>query len=466
MRIGHGYDVHKFAENRKLIIGGTEIPFELGLLGHSDADVLVHAIMDALLGAAALGDIGKLFPDTDEKYKGADSILLLKEVCRVLADYNYRIVNIDSTVIAQQPKLKPHIDEMRKNIANACGIDISLVSVKATTEEKLGFTGRLEGISAHAVCLLSSTKSYSFKKCTYFITYIRHLVHINERGVFMLRKAFVSITLCAVLLMSPFVGLKVNALSADSISAPSAVLMESSTGKVLFEKNPHEQRPCASVTKVMTLLLVFEAVDSGKLSLDDEITASEHAAGMGGSDIWLEKGETMSADDMIKATVVVSANDAAVALAEHISGSEDAFVEKMNSRAKELGMNDTVFKNCNGLDEEGHITSAYDVALMSRELTKHEKIFDYTSIWLDNLRGGKTQIVNTNKLLKTYNGITGLKTGTTNDAGCCMSATATRGDVSLISVVLGCKTGKERFADAAALLDYGFANVSVKELTL
>ena len=282
----------------------------------------------------------------------------------------------------------------------------------------------------------------------------------------MLRKAFVSITLCAVLLLSPFVGLKVNALSADSISAPSAVLMESSTGKVLFEKNPHEQRPCASVTKIMTLLLVFEAVDSGKLSLDDGITASEHAAGMGGSDIWLEKGETMSADDMIKATVVVSANDAAVALAEHISGSEDAFVEKMNSRAKELGMNDTVFKNCNGLDEEGHITSAYDVALMSRELTKHEKIFDYTSIWLDNLRGGKTQIVNTNKLLKTYNGITGLKTGTTNDAGCCMSATATRGDVSLISVVLGCKTGKERFADAAALLDYGFANVSVKELTL
>ena len=146
MRIGHGYDVHKFAENRKLIIGGTEIPFELGLLGHSDADVLVHAIMDALLGAAALGDIGKLFPDTDEKYKGADSILLLKEVCRVLADYNYRIVNIDSTVIAQQPKLKPH--------ANACGIDVSLVSVKATTEEKLGFTGRLEGISAHAVCLI------------------------------------------------------------------------------------------------------------------------------------------------------------------------------------------------------------------------------------------------------------------------------------------------------------------------
>ena len=281
----------------------------------------------------------------------------------------------------------------------------------------------------------------------------------------MLRKAFVSITLCAVLLMSPFVGLKVNALSADSISAPSAVLMESSTGKVLFEKNPHEQRPCASVTKVMTLLLVFEAVDSGKLSLDDEITASEHAAGMGGSDIWLEKGETMSADDMIKATVVVSANDAAVALAEHISGSEDAFVEKMNSRAKELGMNDTVFKNCNGLDEEGHITSAYDVALMSRELTKHEKIFDYTSIWLDNLRGGKTQIVNTNKLLKTYNGITGLKQAQPR-CGLLYVCNRNKGRCFADKCCLGCKTGKERFADAAALLDYGFANVSVKELTL
>ena len=282
----------------------------------------------------------------------------------------------------------------------------------------------------------------------------------------MLRKAFVSVTLCMTILVAPIISLRVDALNKDSVSAPAAVLMESSTGKILFEKNPHEQRPCASVTKVMTLLLVFEAIDSGKLSLDDEITASEHAAGMGGSDIWLEKGETMSADDMIKATVVASANDAAVALAEHISGSEDAFVEKMNERAKALKMKDTVFKNCNGLDEDGHVTSAYDVAVMSRELSKHKKVFDYTSIWLDNLRGGKTQIVNTNKLLKTYNGITGLKTGTTNDAGCCMSATATRGDVSLISVVLGCKTGKERFADAAALLDYGFANISVKELTL
>ena len=154
MRIGHGYDVHKFAENRKLILGGIEIPYEFGLLGHSDADVLVHAIMDSLLGAAALGDIGKLFPDTDEKYKGADSMLLLKEVCRVLADNGYSIVNIDSTVIAQKPKLKPYIDTMRANIASVCGIDVSCVSVKATTEEKLGLTGRLDGVSAHAVCLI------------------------------------------------------------------------------------------------------------------------------------------------------------------------------------------------------------------------------------------------------------------------------------------------------------------------
>ena len=253
---------------------------------------------------------------------------------------------------------------------------------------------------------------------------------------------------------------------AELISAPAGVLMEASTGKILYKKNPHDKRPCASITKVMTLLLVFEAIDSGKLRLEDTVTTSEHAASMGGSDIWLEPGEEMSADDMIKATVVASANDAAVALAEHISGSEETFVAQMNQRAAQLGMEDTVFKNCNGLDEEGHITSAYDVAVMSRELMKHEKIFDYSSIWLDNLRGGKTQIVNTNKLLKTYNGITGLKTGTTDDAGCCISATATRDGMSLIGVVLGADTGKQRFADAAALLDYGFANFAIKELKL
>lgn len=154
MRIGNGYDVHRFAENRDLILGGVKIPYEYGLIGHSDADVLLHAIMDALLGAAALGDIGKLFPDTDERFKGADSLMLLKEVCVVLKANNYKIVNIDSIVIAQKPKLAPHIEQMRKNIADACKIDLSQVSVKATTEEKLGFTGRLEGISSHAVCLI------------------------------------------------------------------------------------------------------------------------------------------------------------------------------------------------------------------------------------------------------------------------------------------------------------------------
>ncbi len=277
-----------------------------------------------------------------------------------------------------------------------------------------------------------------------------------------MRKVIVSILLACSLLITA--AAPAFALDEGSISAPSAILMEARTGKILFEKNAHENRPCASITKVMTLLLVFEAMDSGRLSLDDTITSSAHAASMGGSDIWLEEGESMTADDMIKATVVASANDAAVALAEHISGSEDAFVEQMNARAKELGMDDTTFKNCNGLDEEGHLTSAYDVALMSRELMKHEKIYDYTSIWLDYLRNGETQIVNTNKLLKTYKGITGLKTGTTDDAGCCMAASAQRDGMTLLSVVLGCDTGKQRFADSAALLDYGFANYAVKEL--
>lgn len=256
-----------------------------------------------------------------------------------------------------------------------------------------------------------------------------------------------------------------SALSEEEITAPSAILMEPNSQKVLFEYNSHEQRPCASITKVMTMLLVMEAIDSGKISYDDTVTASAKAASMGGSDIWLEEGEQMSVDDMIKATVVASANDAAVALAEHICGTEEEFVNQMNEKAKELGMNDTVFKNCNGLDEEGHVTSAYDVAIMSSELIKHEKIFDYTSIWMDTLRGGETQIVNTNKLLKTYNGITGLKTGTTDDAGCCMSATAQRDGLSLVAVVLGCTTGTERFKDAATLLDYGFANYQYKLLS-
>ena len=275
--------------------------------------------------------------------------------------------------------------------------------------------------------------------------------------------------LFAVLLAVVIIGasaVSAGALGEGDISAPAAVLMDADTGKILYEKNAHEQRACASITKVMTLTLVMEAVDSGKIHMDDVVTASAHAASMGGSDIWLEEGEQMTVDDMIKATAVASANDAAVALAEFICGTEDDFVAAMNEKAKALGMDDTTFMNCNGLDEEGHITSAYDVALMSRELIKHEKIFDYTNIWLDNLRGGETQIVNTNKLLRSYDGITGLKTGTTGEAGACISATAERNGLSLIGVVLGADSGKERFRDAATLLDYGFANFESKELRL
>ena len=241
------------------------------------------------------------------------------------------------------------------------------------------------------------------------------------------------------------------------VTAPSAVLMEASTGQILFEKDPHALRSCASITKVMTLCLVFEAIDSGQLSLDQTLTASAHAASMGGSDIWLEEGESMTVDDLIKATVIMSANDAAVVLAEAVSGSEDAFVAKMNEKALSLGMNDTVFKNCNGLDEEGHVTSAYDVALMSRELIRHEKVFDYALTWMDSVRGGETQLVNTNKLIRSYPGITGLKTGTTGEAGSCITATAEREGLSLIAVVLGADSTDHRFQDAAALLDYGFA---------
>ncbi len=264
-----------------------------------------------------------------------------------------------------------------------------------------------------------------------------------------------------VLMIVSVLPVQAAALADTEVKAPSALLMESQTGKVLYEKNSHEKRPCASITKVMTLLLVMEALDSGKIKLTDTVTASEHAASMGGSDIWLKPGESMTVDDMLKATVIASANDAAVALAEFVSGSEDEFLQQMNEKAKELGMKDTTFKNCNGLDEDGHVTSAYDVAVMTRELSKHKKIFDYTKTWIDYLRDGKTQLVNTNKLLKSYTGITGLKTGTTGKAGSCISATAERDGVRLIAVVLGSSSTADRFSAASTLLDYGFANWSV-----
>lgn len=273
-------------------------------------------------------------------------------------------------------------------------------------------------------------------------------------------KKNISILLAVVILLLSL-PMNVGAVTDSDLTAPSAILVDSENFNILYEKNSHQQRSVASITKVMTVLLIMEDIEKGKISLTDTVTASAHAASMGGSDIWLEEGEQMSLDDMLKATLVASANDAAVALAEYTEGSEDAFVKRMNNRAKELGMKDTVFKNCNGLDEEGHISSAYDVALMSAELIKHAKVFDYTSIWLDFLRDGKTQIVNTNKLLKSYNGITGLKTGTTDDAGSCISATAKRDGLSLIAVVLGSNSGTDRFRDASILLDYGFNNYRV-----
>ena len=251
------------------------------------------------------------------------------------------------------------------------------------------------------------------------------------------------------------------ALTDTDITAPSAILLEPVSGQVLYEKNCDEQRPCASITKVMTLLLVMEAIENGQLSLEETLTASEHAASMGGSDIWLKPGEEMSVDDLIKSTVIMSANYAAVVLAERVAGSESDFVAKMNRRAKELGMENTVFKNCNGLDEEGHLTTARDVALMSAELIKHKKIFDYTCTWIDYVRDGDTQLVNTNKLIRSYKGITGLKTGTTSQAGSCITATAERNGLKLVAVVLGCDTTQHRFSDAAALLDYGYANWAV-----
>mgnify|MGYP002516831852 CR=1 FL=1 len=273
-------------------------------------------------------------------------------------------------------------------------------------------------------------------------------------------KRFVSIFL-VVIMCVPLLSIKASAKIEDDVTSPSVILMEPTTNKILVEKNANEQRACASITKVMTLLLIMEAIEDKKISYDDVVTTSEHAKSMGGSDIWLETGEQMTVHEMIKATAVASANDAAVALAEHLCGSESEFVELMNKRAKELNMKKTVFKNCNGLDQDGHLTTAHDVALMSCELMKHEKIFEYTNIWLDYLRDGETQIVNTNKLLRSYDGITGLKTGTTSGAGSCISASATRDGMSLVAVVLGSESGTQRFRDAAALLDYGFANYEV-----
>ena len=250
------------------------------------------------------------------------------------------------------------------------------------------------------------------------------------------------------------------------IAGKSALLMDVATGTILYEKNAHEKLAPASVTKVMTLLLIMEAIDSGKIRWDDTVTASETAAGKGGSQVYLKVGEAMSVSDMVKSIAVSSANDCACAMAEHIAGSEAAFVELMNRRAEELGMTDTHFVNCTGLDDgldaAQHRTCAYDIALMSRELMKyHPDIKKFTTIWMDTIRDGAFGLSNTNKLIRFYPGATGLKTGFTSGAGYCLSATAERDGLELIAVVMGCETSKERTAACKSMLDYGFANYAL-----
>lgn len=248
---------------------------------------------------------------------------------------------------------------------------------------------------------------------------------------------------------------------APLIKAKSAIVAEAQTGKVLYENNAHEKLHPASVTKIMTELLTLEAIDSGKLKWTDNLTCSAHAASMGGSDIWLEPNEQMTVKDLFKAMAISSANDAAVVFAEKIGGSEPGFVTMMNQKAKALGMNDTNFVNANGLDVAGHETSAYDVMLMSRELIKHKEIFDFCTVWMDSVRGGKTELVNTNKMLRSYNGLNGLKTGSTGKAGYCVSSTALRDGMQLIAVTMGADSSPDRFLTAANLLNYGFGGWSL-----
>ena len=274
-----------------------------------------------------------------------------------------------------------------------------------------------------------------------------------------------AVTLLALVLVMGMLPVTAGALELD-VAGKGAVLMDMTTGTVLYEKNPHERLSPASVTKVMTMLLIMEAIDSGRIGWDDTVTASETAAAKGGSQIYLKVGETMTVRDLVKSIAVSSANDAACAMAEHIAGSESAFVSLMNQRAKELGMNDTNFVNCTGLDDaeeaKAHLTSAYDIAVMSRELLKnHPDITKFTTIWMDSVRNGTFGLSNTNKLVRFYEGCTGLKTGYTSGAGFCLSASAQREGLTLIAVVLGGETSQARFSACKSMLDYGFANFAL-----
>ena len=269
-----------------------------------------------------------------------------------------------------------------------------------------------------------------------------------------------ALVLAAAMLPAPAHALELN------VAGKGAVLMDAATGTVLYEQNAHQKLSPASVTKVMTMLLIMEAIDTGRIGWEDTVTASETASAKGGSQIYLKAGESMTVRDLVKSIAVSSANDAACAMAEHLAGSEAAFVEMMNRRAGELGMNDTHFVNCTGLDDapeaKDHLTSAYDIAIMSRELlVNHPEIKNYTTIWMDTVRDGTFGLANTNKLVRFYDGCTGLKTGYTSGAGFCLSASASRDGMELIAVVLGCETSQDRFNACRAMLDYGFANFSL-----
>ncbi len=283
---------------------------------------------------------------------------------------------------------------------------------------------------------------------------------------------------CCLIVFSSFIG-TINGIEIKettmNLDVKSAILIDANTGTILYKQNENERLAPASVTKIMTLLLVFEAIDEGKLNLDDAIVVSENASSMGGSQVYLEPGEKMTVDELLKCVIIASANDAALTLAEHVGGTEATFVEMMNEKAKELGMNNTSFENVTGLDDDvkNHLTSAKDIAIMSKELLKHEKVTEYSTVWMDTIRDGEFGLTNTNRLVRFYKGITGLKTGFTSEAGYCISASAKRDDLHLIAVIMGAESSKIRNDAATKLLDFGFANYSIykndseaKEITI
>ena len=282
----------------------------------------------------------------------------------------------------------------------------------------------------------------------------------------MIKKKFLATFLIVILVATAFVSsisaIEIKETNID-LNVKSAVLMDASTGTILYSQNAEESLPPASVTKVMTLLLVFEAIEKGTLSYEDTLTVSENAASMGGSQVFLEPGEEMKVEDLLKSVIIASANDAALTLAEHVAGSEEAFVDMMNKRAEELSMKSTHFENVTGLDDDvvNHVTSAKDIAIMSSELLKYDKVSEYATIWMDTIRNGEFGLTNTNRLIRYYKGITGLKTGYTSKAGYCISSSAKRNDLHLIAVIMGAESSKERNDAATKLLDYGFANYSI-----